>query len=246
MRALYDGECAARNQRLRARARQRVLAEAHSATTDCSVFQLTRPTPADIDAFLAAQRASEFSYPNVGATRSDSAPRGYDVDRNRVRLGVGAETFRRAADALRGWRASSLGWSSIHPAGAAPTPGVTVAVVVRHLGFWSLNACRIIYVLEEEREDLYRSGFAYGTLTDHAETGEERFVVEWKRGDDSVWYDLFAFSRPGHPLARLGYPLARGLQRRFARDSKQAMVTATNGGLSSGIASAGVRGGRER
>ena len=109
-------------------------------------------------------------------------------------------------------------------------PGVTVAVVVRHFGFWSLNACRIIYVLEEETDDVRRTGFAYGTLADHAEAGEERFVIEWKRADDSVWYDLYAFSRPRHLFARLGYPISRMLQRRFAQESKQAMVAATNGG----------------
>jgi uncharacterized protein (UPF0548 family) len=52
--------------------------------------------------------------------------------------------------------------------------------------------------------------------------------VEWRREDDSVFYDLYAFSRPNHFLAKLGYPLARRLQRRFARDSLQAMVRATN------------------
>ena len=194
------------------------------------MFQLTRPAPAEIDAFLAAQRGSDFSYPEVGATRSDSAPAGYNVDRNRVRLGAGAETFRRATEALRHWRASSLGWTSIYPTGAALLPGMTVAVVVRHFGFWSLNAGRIIYVLDEERDDMSRTGFAYGTLTDHAEIGEERFVVEWNRADDSVWYDLYAFSRPRHALAKLGYPLGRWLQRRFARESKQAMVAATESG----------------
>lgn len=199
------------------------------------MFQLTRPTPAQIDTFLAAQRGSELSYPEVGATRSDSAPAGYNADRNRVRLGVGAETFRRAADALRRWRASSLGWTSIHPVGAPIMPGVTIAVVVRHLGFWSLNAGRIIYVLDEERGDMSRSGFAYGTLADHAEIGEERFVAEWNRADDSVWYDLYAFSRPGQLLARLGYPISRMLQRRFARESKRAMVAATNSGWADGV-----------
>jgi len=40
-------------------------------------------------------------------------------------------------------------------------------------------------------------------------------------------YDLFAFSRPRHPLARLGGPLySRALQRRFARDSLRAMARA--------------------
>jgi uncharacterized protein (UPF0548 family) len=46
--------------------------------------------------------------------------------------------------------------------------------------------------------------------------------------DDSVFYDLYAFSRPNQLLAKLGYPLARHLQHRFARDSLQAMVLATN------------------
>lgn len=114
-------------------------------------------------------------------------------------------------------------------------PGVTIAVVVRHLGFWSLNAGRIIYVIDEERGDMSRSGFAYGTLADHAEIGEERFAVEWNRADDSVWYDLYAFSRPAQLLARLGYPISRMLQRRFARESKRAMVAATNGGGSSAV-----------
>ena len=71
-----------------------------------------------------------------------------------------------------------------------------------------------------------RFGFAYGTLDDHMETGEERFSVEFRREDDSVWYDLFAFSRPRHPLARVGRPISRMLQRRFARDSLAAMTRA--------------------
>jgi uncharacterized protein (UPF0548 family) len=55
------------------------------------------------------------------------------------------------------------------------------------------------------------------------ESGEERFSVEWRRDDDSVWYDILAFSRPRHLLARLAMPLSRSLQRRFARDSLEAM-----------------------
>lgn len=62
------------------------------------------------------------------------------------------------------------------------------------------------------------------------EPSEERFTVEWNRVDGSVWYDLYAFSRPWHPLARLGYPLGRALQKRFARDSKHAMVRAVGPG----------------
>ena len=88
-----------------------------------------------------------------------------------------------------------------------------------------LNACRIVYVRDEPR----RFSFAYGTLPDHIESGEERFTLEWQE-DDSVWYDILAFSRPNHFLARLGYPIVRRLQRRFARDSATAMKRAAGSG----------------
>jgi hypothetical protein len=73
--------------------------------------------------------------------------------------------------------------------------GATVAVVIPHLGFWSMNACRIVYLIEEHGS-VEKHGFAYGTLPDHAEIGEERFTVEFNPEDQSVWYDLFAISRP--------------------------------------------------
>jgi uncharacterized protein (UPF0548 family) len=99
--------------------------------------------------------------------------------------------------------------------------GATVAVLVSHLGFWSLNACRIVYVIEES-EKLQRYGFAYGTLPRHGALGEERFTVEHDRDNENVWYDLYALSRPG-PFARLAYSYTRALQKQFARDSIAAM-----------------------
>lgn len=45
-------------------------------------------------------------------------------------------------------------------------------------------------------------------IGEHAESGEERFTVEWNRNDDIVWYDILAFSRPRQMLAKLGYPLS--------------------------------------
>ena len=192
------------------------------------MFSLTPPSAARIAAFLLAQEGEPFSYAEVGATRS-APPRGYTVDHNRVRLGAGAEAFERVAAALRRWRMLDLGWAAVHPAGAVVEPGRTVAVVARHYGFWSLNACRVVYTVDEHEaaDGARRVGFAYGTLRDHGAAGEERFTVE-RAADNSVWYDLYAISRPGHPLAWLGYPLARRLQRRFARASKAAMVAAAS------------------
>jgi uncharacterized protein (UPF0548 family) len=192
------------------------------------MFRLTRASEQQIAAFLATQHDLTFSYAEVGCTRG-APPAGYVLDHNRARLGTGKDTFDRGVAALRAWRQSTLGWTSVHPLGAPTTPGTDVAVVVRHFGFWSLNACRVLYDIDDEdaARGVRRVGFAYGTLPAHGEIGEERFTVEWHAPDDSVWYDLYALSRPGHPLVRLAYPIARRLQRRFAQDSKQAMIDAT-------------------
>ena len=188
-----------------------------------AVFFLRRPSGNTIESFLDAKRGQEFSYPRVGATRTGPPP-GYNVDHNQVQLGSGSETFAAAADVLRRWRMFDIGWLRLFPPTASIEPGVTVAVLARTFGLWSLHACRIVYVLDEAAP-VRRCGFAYGTLREHAEEGEERFSVEWRQ-DDSVWYDILAFSRPRHWLARAGYPLSRRLQRRFVRDSMAAMVAA--------------------
>ena len=108
-----------------------------------------------------------------------------------------------------------------------------MAVSVRHFGFYSLNACRIVYVVDEE-DPIKRFGFAYGTLAEHAESGEERFTVEWNRHEDKVWFDILAFSRPRQMLAKLGYPLSRFLQKQFAEHSQSAMLRFVVGDSNSG------------
>ena len=62
-----------------------------------------------------------------------------------------------------------------------------------------------------------------------ANSGEERFTVELDQIDGSVWYDLYAFSRP-RAAARLAYPFSRLLQKRFARESKEAMQSSVQFG----------------
>jgi uncharacterized protein (UPF0548 family) len=39
--------------------------------------------------------------------------------------------------------------------------GTVIGVLGRHFGLWSLNACRIVYVIEEEASLLRRYGFAF-------------------------------------------------------------------------------------
>jgi len=185
------------------------------------MFLLSKPSELQIGAFITAQQQSDYSYAPRELTRDPSAASGYTVDHNRVQLGSGAQCFDAAITAIRQWKMFDLGWVHLFSDRTPIETGATVAVVVRHLGFWSMNACRIVYVVEEQQ----KFGFAYGTLAEHAERGEERFMVEWNHDDDSVWYDLLAFSKPG-PMARLGYPYARRMQKKFAHDSKKAMQRA--------------------
>jgi uncharacterized protein (UPF0548 family) len=186
------------------------------------MFCLSRPNRNAIAAFLSAQRNQMFSYADVGCSRQQT-PKGYVADHNRIELGKGVETFERAKRAVRNWKMFDMPWIDLCWPDTPVESGAGVAILISHLGFWSLNACRIVYVIDEHgSSDKY--GFAYGTLPDHGERGEERFTVEFN-SDQTVCYDLYAFSRPSM-LARLAYPYTRLLQKRFARDSKAAMQKA--------------------
>lgn len=185
------------------------------------MFCFSRPDRPAIERFLESQSSLGLTYPSIGSTQG-TPPTGYVVDHTRAKLGEGEAVFKAAQAAIREWKPFQLGW--VEPCWP-DTPIATnqaVAILVRALGLWSLNACRIVHVIEEERE----FGFAYGTLPDHAESGEERFTIQWDQNDNSVWYDILAFSRANHPLARIAYPLTRRLQKRFARESVTAMQQA--------------------
>lgn len=188
------------------------------------MLSFRKPTAESVRRFVQEQSNATFTYPAVGAT-AETPPDGYVVDRTRVQLGQGEATFRAAQAALRNWTQFRLGW--VEPM----TPEVpleqerVVAVAANVWGLWWPNACRIVYVIDESGP-ITRFGFAYGTLPAHVGTGEERFLVEWNRADESVWYDILAFSRPRHALAKMGYPFMRRIQKRFGRDSARAMLHA--------------------
>lgn len=190
------------------------------------MFALEEPSDDELDLFLRRQRELPLSYGEAGATLTE-APDGYTVDRSRVRLGEGEKCFRSAAGALASWRMFDTGWTRIFPEGYAVDEGAVVCVVARHFGFYSVNPARIIRVLDEGT-DYRRYGFVYGTLPAHSERGEERFSVEIT-ADGSVYYDLYSFARGNSLPVRLGYPVRRLVQRRFARDSRRAMLEAAGG-----------------
>ena len=173
---------------------------------------------------IARQSNLPLSYPEVGATRTTPPP-GYTIDHNRVQLGSGKECFERGVNAIRSWKQLDLGWVEAVPPHIPIELNAEVGILARHFGFWSLNVSRIVYVIDESGP-IQRFGFAYGTLTSHIERGEERFTVEWHRDNDSVWYDILAFSRPNQYLIKFSQPIARRLQQRFAKDSLKTMSRA--------------------
>ena len=177
------------------------------------MFRISEPTAGDVARFISSQRKLDFTYAEVGATNA-KPPADYTIDNNRVELGNGETIYRAAVAVLKEWRQFDLGWLSVVPRGVPTDVGEIVAVKARALGTWSLNATRVIYLIDEPK----RFGYAYGTLPGHIECGEERFLIEWLN-DDSVWYDILSFSRPRHPLVRASYPIARMLQKKFARES---------------------------
>jgi uncharacterized protein (UPF0548 family) len=142
------------------------------------MFFLSRPDESRVRRVLAGQRARDFSYPEAGATRGE-LPAGYAVLRGRVNLGQGATTFDRAVSALRRWDMFDMPGAHLCWPDAPIQPETAVAALVKHFGFWSLNCCRIVYVIEEDRPAGRRFGFAYGTLPEHAEQGES---VSWWSG----------------------------------------------------------------
>lgn len=186
------------------------------------MLSLRQPDPAALQHFLDSQRELDFTYQDLGAT-SRQPPAGYVVDHTRARLGDGERVFVAAKSALESWQQFQLGWLYAWPPNAPLRPGQVVAIVAKSLGLWWLNACRIVYLTDEEEEQGQRNfGFAYGTLPDHAGSGEERFLIEMD-DDDAVWYDILAFSRPHQALARIGYPYVRRLQKSFGQQSAEAM-----------------------
>ena len=72
--------------------------------------------------------------------------------------------------------------------------------------------CEVVWTAYET----HRTGFGYGTLAGHPESGEESFVVDF-RDDGSVWFTVMAFSKPARWYSWLAGPLVPVLQRWYAR-----------------------------
>ncbi|SRR6266852_2592849 len=190
------------------------------------MFFLLRPSDHTIERFIDKSRELQLSYSPAGLLRDETA--GRNLDEAVVAIGRGKADFERSRTALAAWKQFDMGWVELFPRGASVEPGTIVAVLIRHLGFWSLNGGRVVYGVGD-RHLSNHFGLAYGTLTNHAEGGEELFEVALNPDSGEVTYRIRAVSWPRVTLTRIGYPITRWLQAKFRRDSAEAMRRATRG-----------------
>jgi uncharacterized protein (UPF0548 family) len=145
------------------------------------------------------------------------SPAGYRTLERSLILGFGAEVFERAVHGLLSWQMHLEAGISVDSAAPTATVGEAVLLTLGRRPFTTTAPCRVVAVLDEPD----RRGFAYGTLPGHPESGEESFIVsrpvdravEPEDEDVPVTFTVRAFSRPARPLARLGGPVTRLVQR---------------------------------
>ncbi len=192
------------------------------------MFFLSKPTEKQIEDLIKDQSDLPFSYKDVGATKNYEPPKGFPINRHRKKLGTGEKIFQNAVEAIHSWQMYALNWTQVKPENVPIKEGEIVLTMISHLGFWSLNPCRIIYLIDEETENTQKMGFAFGTLPAHSEKGEEQFLIEWNKKTDEVFYQIYAFAKPQNPLAIIAFPYVGYLQRSFAADSFEAMLKFVN------------------
>lgn len=197
------------------------------------MFRLRRATATVRARLLELARAAPRSGPDLMTVADGlvaTIPSGFVHDVSRSEIGRGGPAFAVARAALRRWAQFDLGWVRIAEPRPPLAPGTVVAVEARTGGLWSTNVCRVTDVVDEPS----RFGFLYSTTMVHVADGQERFVVEWGTADDALVYVIEAVSRPRHLLMRMGYPVARRMQRRFARDSHARMRRLVEGATGDG------------
>lgn len=114
------------------------------------MFLLRRPSSAFIDDFLEQSRSQDLSYATVGITRHNRKTV-YEV---LVTIGRGARDFAAARSGLAEWKQFDLGWG--FPTTSSFDVGTNVAVLITHLGFWSLNGCRVVDHAEQSHTARFR------------------------------------------------------------------------------------------
>jgi len=119
------------------------------------MFFARRPTQEAIDDFVRDSLRRPLSYGPIGIV-NDESPAG-DLDESIVTIGRGRSDFDRASVALKTWKPFDIGWLETFPRHAPVAVGTVIVLLIQHLGFWSLNGCRVVYTVGGDG----RFGFAY-------------------------------------------------------------------------------------
>jgi uncharacterized protein (UPF0548 family) len=172
--------------------------------------------PADTTAMLRLVedlKSAQPTYDDLGATLVGKRPEGFHHHSYETVLGSGIDTFHSAIAGLKSWEAHRIAGVRVFPEGQEIQTGATVVVTVGTPLLALAAPCRIVSVIDGQS----RWGFAYGTLPGHPEQGEEAFAVSIAP-DETVRFEIEAFSRPGDILVRLAGPVGRGFQQGGTRN----------------------------
>jgi uncharacterized protein (UPF0548 family) len=161
----------------------------------------------------------ELTYPEVGATRDGEFPDGYRHLKARARVGRGERVFAAAVHALGSFDMQRAAGLRVRTEVAMATVGARLefGFGLGPLRLWA--PVRVVWVANEP----LRYGYGYGTLDGHPESGEEAFVVSLAP-DETVTFEVRAFSRPATWYSRLGGPLAEAAQDRTNHRYRAALV----------------------
>jgi uncharacterized protein (UPF0548 family) len=152
-----------------------------------------------------------FNYPQIGASRDDVVPPGYDRVTESAVVGAGMAQFSLLAKGIRDWELHRH--SGVHVLADGPArDGVNVAIAQRLGPVAVVLSCRVVWTVDEPR----RNGFGYGSLAGHPEAGEEAFLAELDP-DGAVRFRVFGFTSPGTVATAAARPLTRALTRRALR-----------------------------
>ena len=190
-----------------------------------------KPSESVIEDYLRACRALDFNYPYVGQTRnlidSGDAPKGFRLDRVSHYVGSGESVYHAVTEAIEHLEMFNHSMATLKYLSPETESGNTVVVVFGAMGLWTINPARIIFKLDDSRQQgrIKQAGFGYGTTQGHIDIGEELFHVDWNRETDEVHFRITVFSRPGSLLAWVGKTYMTYQQKRFRRLAAKAIST---------------------
>ena len=189
-----------------------------------------KPSHEKIKKYLEENVGAYLTFADIGITKAGGIPpHNFEKKSMRKRLGGGQSMYQKARDAIDNMSMFDLPWVKVIKLDSKGiSQGLTFAILARTFFVWTLNPVRIVYKIDETGS-VDRYGFAIATLPGHEEIGEERFTVEWRHAGQSVWFEIFSFTRPRRKASRsILKPFVEWTVQKFINSSAEAMFKAVN------------------